>query len=175
MQKPVFGILTSARECNTVGDSDGIETDRPALLQKHYVGPAQLCQVVGYGRPDDASSTDHHTGLAGQWERLRVPAGCQAPRRGPQAPVGQSEARLRQQQSGEQDRGQSPGAPHTAAHNWAFCGRKQPARTCYVYEQTCTLKTELVCKVVFLMTLPLTECRRNLLNVVTPFSCHCFD
>lgn len=98
----------------------------PALLQQHDVGPAQLCQVVGYRWPDDASSTNHHTGLAGQGERLRVPAGCQTPRRGPQAPVGQSEARLRKQQSGEEGRGQSPGAPHTAAHNWAFCGRKQP-------------------------------------------------
>lgn len=97
----------------------------PALLQQHYISPAQFGQVVGYGCPHDASSTDHHTGLTGQREQLGVSTDSHAVGGRPEAPAGRSVARLRKQQPGEQDRGKSPGAPHTAAHSCAFCNRKQ--------------------------------------------------
>lgn len=106
-------------------DPSSAVRDWPALLQQHHISPTQPGQVVGHGGPHDASTTDHHTGLAGQRERLRVPTACQAPRRGPEAPAGQSEARLWEQQPGQQGGRQSPGAPHAAAHHWAFCGRTQ--------------------------------------------------
>lgn len=135
--------------------------DLPALLQQHYVSPAQPGQVVGHGCPHDASSTDHHTGLAGQWKRLGVPTDCQAPRRGPEAPAGQPEARLREQQPGQQGGGQSPGAPHAAAHNRAFCGRTQSR----------TRQNKLKSKLVGVVFSP-HFLKPKVSHLVTPFSGH---
>lgn len=88
----------------------------PALLQEHNISPTQFGQVVSDWCSYNTPSTDYHTGLTGQWEQFGIPTCSHAVGRYPQAPARKSVPRLRKQQPGEQDRGQSPGA-----HSCAFC------------------------------------------------------